>query len=306
MVVVTIGSGHSSLQYRGILFPSETERRRKVINFSSAAEPLGVASPLEPNLPHEHSTFLSWLFRQSGLDVRIYRSESLLRRLPACLRHLRVRSIGEARRLLEAHPSMIADAMSAMLVGVTSFFRDPAVFQALGRDLLPSMARGRSSLYVWSAGCSDGSELYSVAMLLEALGILQGSYLLGTDCRSDAIQRARAASYDPIACKNVPPEFMARYMEPSQGQLKVVSTIRSAARWRTADVSQVQEPGIWDLILCRNTTMYMRTDATAALWSCFESLLRPGGILVVGKAERPIGAKRLMPLGSCLYRRARG
>jgi chemotaxis protein methyltransferase CheR/two-component system CheB/CheR fusion protein len=73
-----------------------------------------------------------------------------------------------------------------------------------------------------------------------------------------------------------------------------------------ADLLQVQEPGVWDVVLCRNTTMYMRTEAVNPLWEKLEMLLRPGGILVLGKAERPLGVNRLTPVGPCLYRRNRG
>ena len=82
--------------------------------------------------------------------------------------------------------------------------------------------------------------------------------------------------------------------------------LRTAVQWRTADVMRVQEPGVWDLILCRNMAMYLRPEASGKLWDLFERALRPGGYLVMGKAERPANARRLSPVGPCVFRRDRG
>ncbi len=208
--------------------------------------------------------------------------------------------------MLEENPTLQATAISAMLVGVTSFFRDPAVFDLLGRNVLPELARGRAALHAWSAGCSDGAELYSLALLLAEAGRLAGSYLLGTDCRPDALARARAGTFEAAALKHVAAPLLARYFTPVDGGWQVVPAVRACARWRTADVLQTQEPGLWDIILCRNTTMYMRAEAAQTLWERFEAALRPGGILVLGKAERPLGSRRLALLAPCIYRRSRG
>jgi chemotaxis methyl-accepting protein methylase len=90
------------------------------------------------------------------------------------------------------------------------------------------------------------------------------------------------------------------------GGFEVRESLRSAVQWRTSDVTQVHEPGAWDLILCRNMAMYLRSCAAAQLWRAMEASLRPGGFLVLGKAERPAGAKRLSAIAPCIYRRDRG
>jgi chemotaxis methyl-accepting protein methylase len=265
--------------------------------------------PAEPtvDLLAEDGSFLRWLFAQAGLDVRAYRPESLRRRLPACLRAVGARSLGQARQLLEQSPALVQTALNAMLVGVTAFFRDPAVFAALRDQVFPTLAKQRSSLWVWSVGCSDGAELYSIGMILAELDLLGHSYLLGVDCRSEAIARARAGCFDASALREVPGALRLRWFtEQALGVWQVCPALRAALRWRTADVLTAAEPGLWDVILCRNTAMYLRTEPAQALWERLAQALWPGGVLVVGKAERPTGVKRLVPVGSCLYQRVRG
>jgi chemotaxis methyl-accepting protein methylase len=294
-----------SARFRHVIFPTDLDRRKKVINFAAPGEPAADAAPA-PRLSEEQAAFVDWLFRQAGLDAGAYRPETLRRRLPSCLRGLRARSLAEARRALEHHPALLTEAVGTLLIGVTAFFRDPAVFDALAADVLPGLLRARSGLHVWSAGCSDGAELYSVGMLIAEQGALAGSHLLGTDCRPEAIHRARAGLFDAASCKGVPPRLLARHFTAEGPDWRVAAPLRAALRWRAADVVQAQEPGVWDVILCRNTTMYLRAEAAGLLWQKFEALLRPGGVLVLGKAERPVGARRLAPAGPCLYRRVRG
>jgi chemotaxis methyl-accepting protein methylase len=258
------------------------------------------------SLSHETAALTQWLFARAGLDARQYRAETLQRRLPACLRAVRARSPAHARQLLEKAPELASAALSALVIGVTAFFRDPPVFELLRRQLLPELARGRPRLHVWSAGCSDGAELYSLAILLAELGLLGNSYLVGSDCRADALRRARAGVFDEVALRAVPPPLLKRYFVRRAGGWEVIPPLRYALHWRTADVLKTLEPGLWDVILCRNTAMYLRAEAAGALWERLEAVLRPGGLLVLGKAERPTGAQRLSLVGSCIYRRNRG
>src|SRR5439155_16682188 len=138
----------------------------------------------------------------------------------------------------------------------------------------------------------DGAELYSLAMLLAEMDLLESSYLLGTDCRAEAIRRCRLGRFDAAAVRWVPPALLERYFEREFSAWQVIPRLRTALRWGTADVLKTPEPGVWDVILRRNTAMYLRIEAMTSLWEQFEMLLRPGGILVLGKAERPVGTKR--------------
>jgi len=294
----------SSLQFRHIIIPAEAQRRRRIINVA-AGEPARPVPP-GPLLSDADAEFVQWLFTAAGLDVAHYRAETLQRRLPACLRALRARTPAHAQQVLADMPALVPVALSALLVGITTFFRDPPVFDFLRLQVLPELRRGRRGLHVWSAGCSDGAELYSVALLLAEMGLLSGSYLLGTDCRSEALARARLGWYDAATVKEVPPPLLVRYFQPEDCGWRVRPELARYLRWRTGDVLKRAEPGLWDVILFRNTAMYLRPEAVAPLWERFEQALRPGGVLVLGKAERPSGARRLSPLGPCVYRRHRG
>lgn len=286
-------------------------RRRRAINL---APPPAIPPPLEvlpdprgrhgcKSLTAEEEQFIVWLFRRAGLDARRYRPETLRRRLAACLRVLHVRHVEDARNLIDRDPSLVSTALGALVIGVTSFFRDSTVFDHLTYTALPSLSR---SPRIWSAGCSDGEELYSVAILLAEMNMLHRCYLLGSDCRPQAVAAARAGRYDAAATREVPLSWKLKYFDKIAGGFQVRQSLRAAAQWRTSDVTQVHEPGAWDLILCRNMAMYFRAGVAAQVWQAMETSLRPGGFLVLGKAERPAGATRLSAIAPCIYRRDRG
>ena len=140
-------------------------------------------------------------------------------------------------------------------------------------------------------------------MLLEMRGWFEKSYLLGTDCRSSALQLARAGRFESTALKPLSPELRSRFFDEAAGAWQVKSPLRQTLRWRQANLLEALEPGLWDMILFRNTAIYLRYEVTDRLWRQLESALRPGGILVLGKAERPTGAKRLEPIAPCIYQR---
>jgi chemotaxis methyl-accepting protein methylase len=227
--------------------------------------------------------------------------------LPACLRVVRANSTAHARAILERHHALIGPAISAVLIGVTSFFRDSRVFADLDSIVLSKFA-DRASARIWSIGCSDGMEMYSVAMLLAERRVLHRVFLLGTDCRVTATRAAAAGRFDRQALGDVPANLLARYFCPTRADADVYEMnafIRAQVQWRTADVVSTAEPGPWDVILCRNMAMYMRADAVSELWNRLARALRPGGYLVLGKAERPHGQSCLVPVAPCIYRRQR-
>ncbi len=276
-------------------------------NLSPAAsprEPSHLLPPRGTNLGIEEESFFQELFERAGLNVHAYRAETLRRRLPSCLRAFRATSIPAARQILEKSPAMVNQGIEATVIGVTSFFRDGGVFEQLAREVLPALAARDRPIRVWSAGCSEGQELYSAAMLLGERDVLGRSELLGSDCRAGAIARARDGCYDSSALNEVPSSLRDRFFQQVVGtRCQVHQALRDRAHWRRSDVTQFAEPGPWDLIFCRNLTMYFQAAVAGEVWHRLEQTLRPGGFLVVGKAERPSGAVRLAPYGPCIYRK---
>jgi chemotaxis protein methyltransferase CheR len=302
--------------FRHVVFPDSAGGYGRALNLTPD-RPADVAAqpaphpPARPVLSAGAESFLRWLFKRARLPFGAYKPETLGRRLPACLRAVRANSIAEARSILRGNPELTWPALGALLIGVTSFFRDKAVFQALGQRVLPDLLRGHfltgggRPFRVWSAGCSDGAEVYTVALLLAEQGALARGRceLVGTDCRPEALRYAAAGVFEASAVKGLPRPLLERYFLSDGAHYRVRGDVCGAIRWRRADVLAGAERGPWDLALCRNLAIYLEPRAAAALWAGLSAVVRVGGALVLGKAERPLGVPGLAPDGHCIYRR---
>lgn len=233
----------------------------------------------------EHHDFVRWLFDRARLPIEHYRAASLLRRLPACLRALRVQTLPEARRAIESNPGLLQTALNAVLLGVSEFLRDAPVFHAIEREILPRLASRSGRLRVWSAGCSDGQELYSVAIQFAEARLLERTEFIGTDVRADPIRRAQEGYFAETETHALPAPLRKRYFIGHGRQVRVCDALRSAIQWKPADLFCAAEPGPWDLVLCRNLVIYFEPAATLRVWESVIAQLRADAFLVVGKAD---------------------
>jgi chemotaxis methyl-accepting protein methylase len=292
-----------ALSDQHVVFPDQIPAGpRHVVNFSP---PWPLPDRLRRSAPlsEEELCCLRWIFRQAGLNVHDYRPQTLQRRVPGLLRALGVASLPEARTLLRTSPPLVAQAMDALLIGVTSMFRDPEVFDALGETAIPELSRRSGELHIWSTACSNGLELASLALMLAEAGLLHRTRLLGTDCRESAVHNAQQAVFTADAVCNIDKELHRRYFMLRNGAWHMSSGLKYHLHWRKADLLREIEPGQWDMILCRNFAMYLRSGAVIELWMRLRSAVRPEGFLVTGKAERLDRICGFRQVGPCLYRR---
>jgi chemotaxis methyl-accepting protein methylase len=286
-----------------VVFPDPNRGRNTAVNLTPprpkpASEPNGPEDSLTP----DEYECIRWLFQRAGLNADRYRRESIKRRIPACLRSLRVDSLSNARIEIQRNHELLKTAISALLIGVTGFFRDPTVFDTIRQIVIPEILGQRQSPRIWSAACSDGCELYSVAMLLGEREGLQRSMMLGTDCRPDALARAKEGRYDAAFLRQVPGRFLDEYFHVDGPHWQIHPYLRSMIQWRVGNILGAPEPGGWDLVLCRNIAIYLDSAASAALGDRISKCLRPGGFLVLGKAERLHGNLGLRVVAPCVYR----
>ena len=261
---------------------------------SAAAE--SVRRPLSNvSLAGDEARLCEAILARTGMTLRDLRHAPLARRMYAVLRALHVRDAEQAIARIETSPDAQRRALSALLIGHTLPFRDESVFSTLRRLVVPRLdARPR----VWSLGCSRGLELLSVALLFEQRGLVP-STMRGSDLR--AIDPARDVHLARDFTAGIPPELAELIPLATPDCIRrQVQTID----WRHENVLEAKFDAGWDLILCRNLTIYLEVETAARLWSRIAGALKPGGVLVVGKAERQLmsGLQRIEP---CIYERPR-
>ena len=225
------------------------------------------------------------LSRALGIELGAYRTEHVSERIGRMLEREKLASGAELVRLVRADPEARGRLRRSVAVSVSGLFRDPAQFDLLEREILPLLLASRARPRVWSAGCADGSELYSVAILLERLDALERAFLLGSDLLEENLAAARRGVYSGVT---------------------VSEHLRARIRWERRDlVRDGAPPGRWDLVLCRNVAIYLGAPAKWKLHERLAGSLAPGGVLLLGRSERLADPARLEleRVGSHVYRR---
>lgn len=259
--------------------------------------------------------FCQLITAQTGLKIR----ESDRLALSTCIEK-RVQVLGLARA--EAYYHLLQEALSqatqewskhpelqvlapAITTGESYFLRDRGQMDILKQQLLPELIRQkraacqngrqlRPALRVWSAGCSTGEEVYTLATIIKAL-LPDWQYwnlsILGTDLNSEAIERAKRGIYKRWSFRQTPPEFQKQYFRKHTEGWEVEQSLRRMTLFQPMNLLQMSS---WsdnayfkevDLILCRNVFIYFRHDAIAAILKQFYAALNPGGYLITGHSE---------------------
>ncbi len=274
------------------------------------ARPAPVATLPRRLLPMENSEecdlFFGELFDLAGLPRGAYRPGFLQRRLPACLRFLQVPNVGQGMARLREQPQARSQILGAVLLGVTDFYRDQEVFAQAERHFRQSWLPAREKIRVWSAACSDGQELYTVASVLDDLGILPEAELLGTDIRAEAIGRAHTGRYRPEELDRLPEAVRGKHFSTDRTGGWVQERLRQGIQWKQANLFSGAEAGPWHLILWRNMAIYLEREAAYPVWQSLVAELKPGGYLLVGKADYPPPGLGLVRVATCLYQKQGG
>jgi two-component system CheB/CheR fusion protein len=179
-----------------------------------------------------------------------------------------------------------------LLINVTSFFRDPKVFDLLAQKIIPELVRDHTSgrpLRIWVAGCSTGEETYSLAMLFrEEITATKSNVTLqvfASDADPDAVAKAREGLYPETIEADITPSRLARFFTKEGHYYRISPALRSIVVFAVQDVLADPPFSRLDLVSCRNLLIYLRHEAQAKVIGVFHFALREGGVLILGRAE---------------------
>ncbi|MFO0333472.1 MAG: CheR family methyltransferase [Pseudomonadota bacterium] len=236
---------------------------------------------------------LRTLLARTGHDFRCYRPGMLRRRLR---RRMGLNGVDRIRDYLELLKASDAEAdvlKREFLIGVTDFFRDPEAWRELDDEVLPAMLDARCDadqpVRVWTPGCATGEESYSIAMLmLEHVARRGGTrpvQVFATDIDLDALAVARAGAYPPSSVASIPAERIARFFDRQGDRYVARKSLRDTILVAPHDLARDTPYSRLDLVLCRNLLIYFQPHLQQRVFESFHFALKPGGLLLLGKAE---------------------
>jgi two-component system CheB/CheR fusion protein len=253
----------------------------------------GVKSPVaapENALPQ----IIDLLRKNTPHDFTLYKMGTLQRRIERRMALASIPATDMARylKVLEKDSTELNLLATDLLINVTSFFRDPKVFELLAKTTVPEIVRkhdGDGPLRIWVAGCSTGEEAYSLAMIFaEAISAANRTIKLcvfASDVDPDAVATAREGFYPDTIAVDVSSERLARFFVKQEHGYGVLPEVRSNIVFTVQDLLADPPFSKLDMVSCRNLLIYLGPDAQTKAIALFHFALRPGGILLLGTSE---------------------
>jgi two-component system CheB/CheR fusion protein len=237
-------------------------------------------------------TLLLYLKEQRGFDFTGYKRSSLMRRVARRMDQVGAADYVEYLDHLQVHSDEFTALFNTILINVTGFFRDPEAWDFLRDDVLrpviDSMAPG-APFRVWSAGCASGEEAYTLAIVLaEMMGIdafRRRVKVYATDVDEEGLAEARSATYGEREMAGLPPDYVSKYFEPVGNRFAFRKDLRRSVIFGRNDLVQDAPISRIDLLVCRNTLMYLNAETQSRILSRFHFALSDTGMLFLGKAE---------------------
>jgi two-component system CheB/CheR fusion protein len=232
------------------------------------------------------------LRNQGGVDFSHYRQNTVGRRITRRMILHKFNSLDEYSGYLNDHPEEIASLAEDMLIHVTSFFREPRIFEILKAEIFPPFFKDRPAglpIRIWIPGCSTGEEVYSIQMsLLESMeeqGVAFPVQIFGSDISEPALTKARDGIYSGLEVITLSEKRRTQFFDKLNGDYQVKKMLRESCIFAYHDLTRDPPFSHLDFISCRNLLIYLDVPMQRLVIPIFHYSLNPEGILLLGISE---------------------
>lgn len=241
------------------------------------------------------SEFKQKIYEKVGWDLSGYKSKQLDRRILAFMEKNNFNNLQDFYNNLNKDPIKMKEFLDKITINVSEFFRNPDKFAELKSELLPELHKRSKRLKIWSAGCSSGAEIYSIAIILDELGYLSDSHLVATDIDNNILKKALKGVFKfNEELKNVDSNRLKKYFNQiNDNEYEVKEYIKRKVNFKLHNLLNFPYESWCDLILCRNVVIYFSEETKDKVYRGFYNSLKNYGILFIGSTERIIKAKEI-------------
>lgn len=220
------------------------------------------------------------------MDLDSYKEDQMRRRLDGFVERTHAQSVFAYCKLIEKDADALLKLKDFLTINVTEYFRDTIPYNVLKTQILPSLLKSSPRLNILSAGCSNGAEPYSVAILLAEIDKDQKHKILGVDIDETTLAKAREGGPIPAGeMKGVPPSLLTKYFVQKDGGYYVNDQIRESVEFKPKNLLTDSLGAGYDLIMCRNVIIYFAPEPKAKLFGKFRDSLKSSGVLWIGGTE---------------------
>jgi chemotaxis protein methyltransferase CheR len=226
---------------------------------------------------------VSLINRVTDFNLYHYKIKPLRRRIHSRMRRLGINSYEDYTNYLITNRDEINILENALTINLTRFFRNMTVFDFIRDEIIPSL----DNPFIWSAGCANGAEAYSISILCQELN--KKYSIIGTDIDKESIRKAREGAFDNFAMQEVGEYILNKYFEKSENFFKVKKEVRKNVTFHYLDLKDIDFINKFDLIICRNVLIYLSKEFQEQTLLSFYKALKSNGYLILGKVETIVG-----------------
>jgi len=241
-----------------------------------------------------------------NFDLENYKTNQMMRRLDGYIARTGTGGVVQYCSLLISDKKEQKKLKDFLTINVTEFFRDSEYYETLEKNIIPMLLRNSAKLNIWSAGCANGAEAYSLAIILDQTNPFHNHRILATDIDEKSLSVAiEGGPYSLRDIKNVPDKRRSRYFSFHNNAYWIIPRIRMSIEFKKHDLLRDEFEQGFDLIVCRNVIIYFTEAAKKELRDRFIQSLKPDGILFIGATEtmldaESVGMERLYP---CFFKK---
>jgi len=259
--------------------------------------------------------FLANLLAQhTGIKLERHKTSMLQSRLSRRIRLLELPDLKSYIKHIQKDEEELEHFVNALTTNKTEFFRESDHFKFLSNKYFPALLDSKKNgrLYVWSAACSQGDEVYTLAMLFDEFTSMhpQLDYrILGSDIDTEVLRRAEEGVYRSDAISHISGNYMSRYFEKgtgtNAGKYRITSALKEKVKFRHHNLIENRDlPLKFDVIFLRNVMIYFPTEVIQKVIDKMVRHLNPGGFLFIGHSETLNGIRHpLKPIASALFQK---
>lgn len=234
----------------------------------------------------DYEQFVKQIKNKLDIDLTCYKETQMKRRLTSFCLKKGFTSFNDLYQVMTSDDALEEEFLDRMTINVSSFFRNYKRWVVFESTILPKLLEKNRRLKIWSAACSTGEEPYTIAMILSKYVPLHSMSILATDIDASALAKAKEGRYLEQSLKEVPASMKSEFFEIKGDHYEIDDSIKQAVTFQKHNLLADRFQSNFDLIVCRNVTIYFTDDAKDRLYKKFSDALRKDGILFVGSTEQ--------------------
>lgn len=229
--------------------------------------------------------FNDWVRDELKIELDAYKEKQLQRRIATVMKSSGADNLRDYAKLIKTDTDIRRKFLDYITINVTEFYRNKNLFEEFEEILLKTLIPKFKDVNIWSAACSNGSEPYSLAMILNKNNIRLKNKILATDLDDGILDKARLGAYRENELKNIDKVDLERFFQPNNGTYHIKNEIKDMVSFKKHDLIVDDYKKGFHVIVCRNVTIYFKNEAKDELYRKMHDALVPGGVFFIGATE---------------------